>query len=680
MLPETHPLIDTITKPLADNAELKLYAVQILEQTFDPDHPSVPQAMVRLEVRDKKNLPALGKIVLWVLAVAGLGFGIHSDREAIRMAIKLDSVLGYSEAEIAPRPSGLTEQEQLLFGDPELEELRQKELLLESDPTNPAYFAEYAQAYLTSRDKLPPDFLETAARIDPENSFFLFWAAGLISKDSLEMVPKGTQPPRYVDGVKLRSLPTETEYTIKDQSAYDEALALVKKASELPKFENYEIKMLKARMRLVAPSYTFVGFLRAIMIQYASPSVGVMSMIKVSDLMNARAEELSKKGQKEDFLSLAAQRDAFILKWAHAENAYLVRELVYRVIASSTTFNFNTAADRLGLTEIAEAYRKQSEAFTAERDFRDIRNKKDDKTEIFINTHASSLSRISLSLLGNQVQSPPPLNDSDLKPMRMAEHEVLGRFGIYSIVLILLLSAFFVFLFRFLTPKAIRQTAKRITCLLKFSDWIWIFSLGVALPILLFLYINRLSPVSGRDYGPSHFLFVFPGLHLSALLLTLLLAPTIVTRWCLTRRAAAFQFGSRWDLLSLPVIAVMLVYAIVAYPVLVKFNLNKMTQIGLAAPLVGWLGFVFFNGLRIILGSARSRLIQTATTIAVIPAYPLAIIVLCLTLQPYLAGEKYWIPKDKLHLIDPDAPDLGAYECKVAVQLRKETNAIMGIE
>jgi hypothetical protein len=263
----------------------------------------------------------------------------------------------------------------------------------------------------------------------------------------------------------------------------------------------------------------------------------------------------------------------------------------------------------------------------------------------------------------------------------MAEHELLGGVGLVAVALIILIATLFIFLFRFLVPRTVRLTAKRFASLLKASDWIWIFSLGVALPILVFLYINRLSPVSGRDYGVSCFIGIFPGLHLSVLLLNLLLIPAVVTRWRLARRAAAFKFGSRIDLLSLPVIAVMLVYSIVAYPLLVKIsNLNTPVQIGLAAPLVGWLGFVFFNGLRIILGGARSRIIQSATAIAVIPAYPLAIIALCLSLLPYLEGEKYWIPKDKLHLIDPDAPDLGAYECRVAVQLRKETNAILRID
>jgi len=670
MLPESHPLIDSITKPLADNAELKLSAVRILEQTFDPDHSSVPQAMERLETRDGKKFPALGKIVLWVLAVVGLGFGIYSDREAIRLVIKFDDLYGYGEPESDPHPAGLTEQELLLLGDPAL--------LFESDPTNPAYFAEYVAAM----NQLPDDFLETANRIAPSNSYFLYWAAGDMGGESVEKQTtsgrsnKSRPKPRFVDGVKLRPLPTETEYIIKDQAAYDAALDLIKKASELPRLESYTTYMMVARARIIETD-TMAGYQMALLASAGSSAHGISGLIKVSRIMDARAEELSKAGRKEEFIELAAQRDAFLSGLGNNKDIHLIGELVHAVVGKATATNFQAAAERLELPEMAEMYRKQKDGFIAERDLRDLK-RGDHSSVYFIQRHGAMISGLMLPMLETQVQDPPPLRDSDLKPMRMVEHEVLGRFGVLSAGLILLVTTLFIFLFRFLVPKAVRMPAKRIAGLLKLSDWVWIFSLGVVLPISMFLFINRFSPVSGRDYGSSYFLFFFPGLHLSALLLTLLLAPAIVTRWRLTRRAAAFQFGSRWDLLSLPVIVVMLVYAVVAYPVLVKFHLTTMTKIGLAAPLVGWLGFVFFNGLRIILGSARSRLIQTATAVAVIPAYPLAIIALCLTLPLYHEGEKHWIVQDKLHLIDPDATDLGAYEFKIAAQKRKETNAIMG--
>ncbi len=683
MLPETHPLIDSITQPLADNAEMKLSAVQILEQTFDLTDPSVPQAIERLEAQDKKKFPGLVKVVLWMLMVAGLGFAIYSDKETIWTLIKFENLSGYYEPEPDPLPAGLTEQEKLLLGDPLLNELTKKRLLYESDPTNPAYFAEYVQAHSFNRESLPPDFLETVARIDPNNSFFYYWAAGDADSDVVEKIPasKGSRSSvpksRFVEGIKLRPLPTESEYIIKDRAAYDEALRLIKKASELPGFESYGTNMLVARARLIKTD-NLSGYQMALLTAAGSSVHGISAFMKVSRIMDARAEELSKAGLKEEFISLAAQRDALLSGLGNNMDSHLICEMVYAVIASGATANFQAGAERLELHEMAEKYRKQKEAFTAERDFRDLR--RDDQNSLLVKKHGSMLSGLILPGTVRQVQFPPPLHDSDLKPMRIVEHEVLGRLGIYSIGLILLAATIFIFLFRFLSTRAIRLTAKRLVSLLTRSDWVWVGSLGVAFPILVFLYINRLSPVSGRDYGSSYFLFVFPGLHLSALLAILLLAPAVVTRWRLTRRAAAFKFASRFDLLSLPVIGVMLIYSLVAYPVLVKFGLNTFTQIGLAAPLLGWVGFVFFNGLRIILGNARSRIIQTATAIAVIPAYPLAIIALCLVLPVYHAGEKHWIPLDKVHLIDPDAPDLGAYEFKVAAQKRKEINAIMGIE
>ncbi|MFN9027792.1 MAG: hypothetical protein ACK5VX_16515, partial [Akkermansiaceae bacterium] len=85
---QTHSLIEAITQPLADNAEMSLSAVQILEQTFDPDHPSIPQMLERLEARDKKRFPWLGKIAIWILAVTALGFGIHAERSMIWTVLK----------------------------------------------------------------------------------------------------------------------------------------------------------------------------------------------------------------------------------------------------------------------------------------------------------------------------------------------------------------------------------------------------------------------------------------------------------------------------------------------------------------------------------------------------------------------------------------------------------------
>lgn len=676
MLPDSHPLIEAITEPLADNVEMKLSVALILEQTYDPEHPSVPQAIERLEARDKKKFPALGIIVLWVLAVAILGLAIHSDLRSILAVANVHDVEPLEDIKLPPQPIKYTQQEQLFLDDPEIDDLTEKKSLFESDPKNPAYFAEYALEYYYEHRSLPPDFLETAERIDPDNAFFVYWAAGVAGRRSVERSRTNTvrPPERIVDGVKLRPLPREQEYTIKDPAAYEEALDLIKEASDLPKFRTYTNLMMAAKARYIMTD-NFVSYESGYDFYGSTIACGVLSMYGVFEVFSARAEELSKSGNEEEFLLLAAQHRALLSGLAHNEDINSSNEYNYWIIAYVTVINFHAAAERLGLSEAAENYRKQKEAFVDEQDYFQIRAKKSGYA--YQMESASALNVFSYRPNNQSIRVIPPHHDSYLKPMRIVEHELLGRFGILMVSLLLMLGALVVFLFRFLTTKAICLPAKRIASLLKVTDWIWIFSLGIVLPILVFLLISRLSPVSGRDYSCSHFEFAFPGIHLMALLLTLLLAPAIITRWRLTRRSAAFQFGSHLDLLSLPVIAVMLVYSIVAYPYVILMPRNDMTRFGLSLPLLGWLAFVFFNGLRIFLGSARSRLIQTATAIAVLPAYPLAILALCLTLPLYIRAERQGLAEDKNIFIHPETSELGAYEYKVAAQKRKEINAIL---
>lgn len=690
MHPSHHPIIESVTKPFADNAELKLSASRILEENFDPAHPGIPAALKRLESRDEKKVGWIRKSAIWILAAAVLGFTIYPEVTIIQRYLGLSDLLySFNEPKSPAFPSHLTEQEKLLLGDPNLDLLtqkKQKKMLFESDPDNPAYFAEFAEAHRSLHDKLPDDFLETALRIDPDNAFFLYWAASeyqekaIDKRSSSAKKPGASRPvPRFVDGVRLKPLPVAQEYTILDQTAYDEAMSLIERASQLAKFDNYSISLMKERMRLLPRPQNLIEYVRKIAYQFSSSSNGIMSLIRVADLLNARAEELSKKGDKEAFVILAKRRDAFVASMMNSRDGFLVDALVQHVVVSSTATNFHAAADRLGLTELEEKYRKQNEACIAESDRRELARSKSSPALELIEEKSGMLHRMALPLVDKQVKNPPALADADLKPMRMVEHEVMGRLGVITVSLSLLLGALIIFHFRFLAARTIRLTAKRFACLLTFCDWLWIVSLGVVLPILAFFYISRLSPFSGREHGATFFLFLFPSLHLTVLLMNLLFIPAVITRWRLKRRAAAFRLGSWMDWLALPVIAVMLIYSVAAYPGLAKFKLNPFMQVVIAAPVVGWLGFVFLHALRMFLGSARSRIIQTATAIAVLPAYAVAAMALCTLMPFYHAGEKHWVPQDKLLLIDPDAPDLGAYEFKIAAQKRREIKEMLGL-
>lgn len=682
MLPETHPLIEKVTEPLAANAERRMASHAFLGEKFDAEHPGVAEATARIEAAGRRRFPLLRKALPCVSAAVALVAVVASHAPTFRFASLVYNYDIFEPWEKPALPGGLTEEQCLLLDDSELDDLEQKTRLHLLVPENPAYFAEYAQEFVSRRSALPPDFMKSAARIAPDNAFFTWFAAGQIGRESFEKKKSSapSPPSRMVDGVRLNPTPREAEFDIKDSAAFEEALALVAKAAAVPGFETYSNPMIAARVRLL-PAETMAEFTRALMYGYGGSS-GMIQLRYVADLLSARAEQLSKSGRKEEFLALAAQRQALIVHLGRNPDITLVGELVHSVIAASK--NFEAAADRLGLTEMAETYRKQGDAFQEDKDQRDIRYKKGENYP-FPEEKASTLHDLALPMIDRQVSSRLPISDMDFEPMRRAEHELLGGFGLLAIALFLPVAALAVFLFRFVATPMIRVPAKRMAGVLGMADWAWVIGLGVVLPILLFLIVTRLTPLGGREYGAMFFVLAFPGVQYAALLLALLIVPAILVRWRLSKRLAPFGFGDRFTVpLALAVMAMIAVWSLAALPVvehLTKVDLlNNFTFAALAAPPVLCLCLLFANALRSILGKPAARLAQCATAVAVLPAYPIAILILCALTPIYSAGEKRWLAKETLLRIDPDAPNLGAYEFKVADQKRKEINAITGVE
>ena len=653
-------------------------ARSFLEEKFDAGHPGVADAAARLEAGGRLKFPVLRKSLPWILAAIALATVIAYNSPTFRFAEMVYNFDLFESWEKPALPAGLTDEQRLLLGDPDLGNLEQKLRLHLHAPENPAYFAEYAQAYLSENETLPPDFRETSARIAPENAFFIYVAAGQRGKESFRKKTSSASgsPQRMVDGVRLRPLAREMEFDITDPAAFEEALGLIEKAAALPGFETCTNPMIAARVRLL-PAGTMAELAHSLMHAYGSPAAGIIRLRLVADMLNARAEQLSKSGRKEEFIALAAHREALITHLGHNPDKTLIGELVHSVIAVATAKNLEAGADRLGLREMAETYRKQSEAFQQERDRMEIRGKKED--DPFPEERAAVLTEMTFPLVKRQVNSPPSISAADFEPMRMAEHELLGGLGILSVSLAIALGGLVVFLFRFVATPMIRLPAKRMAGVLGAADWVWVVGLGIAVPILFFLTLTRLTPLSGREYGASHFTFLFPGIHLAGLLLGLLIAPAIAVRWRLWVRLAPFGLRDRFTFpIALAAMAMIAVWSLAALPFVERIGPGHLMLIAIAAPPALCLSLVLANALRAVLGKPAARLAQCATAAAVLPAYPIAIIALCALTPIYTAGEKGWIARETLLRIDPDAPDLGAYEFSNAAQKRKEINAITG--
>ncbi len=678
MFPEIHPVVKEVTEPLAANAERWMAAQAILSENIEPEHPAMADLETRLAVKEKPKLRMAWVLATWACAALALGIAIHRQMPDARMMRIYSSItaLALDDPDPLPPPPGLSEKERLLLGYGTDAQRRLHQLV----PENPAYYKEYASAYASEKNRFPNDFLETTAKIAPENAMFVYWAAAKRGDKAVEKKTKSSSgaASRFHQGVQLKALPTETEYTIKDAAAYAESLALLEKAAAMPDYTTYVNQLIAERAALISTE-TFVGYMHVLVVIYGTTAPELIAQRKVADLLSARAEELSKAGRKEEFLALVKQREAFIAGMGRNPETHLIGELVYSVCVLSTATNFHAAAERLGLVDLTEIYRKQRDAMMEDKDFRDIRRATAD-TPIPAG-RASALTHLALPLVIEQVRTPPPLEDTDLAPLRNLEHEFATRLGLSAIALLLLPAALAVFLFRFAITPMMRLPARRISRLLGARDWIWILALGVALPIAIFLIITRLTPLGGRGYGIHHFQFAFPSVPLVALLFSLLIAPAFIIRLRLASLLAPFGIRERLvPFASLAALTLLLLWALAAVPVLESKTLSDRVLIGLAATPSLCIMLIFANALRAILSKPRARLSQAATTLAVLPAYAVAIVALCLTLPIHSAAEKRWLSQEKLFHIDPYAPDLGAHEFKIAAQKRKEINAITGVK
>ncbi len=680
MLPETHPLIEKITEPLAANPERRMAAHAFLVEKFDTTHPGVEKVTARLDAVSRRKFPKLRRAMPWFLAALAFVAAVSPLALSIYRSLPYHVLQTFNDfSGILPMlPAGFTEEQRLLLPDPKVGDLEQKRRLHIHAPENPAYFAEYAVWF--EMVALPPDYFETATRIAPDNAYFTYFAAARIGATSL------TEKSRR----SSRSMRGEVEFDITDPATFEEALAFIAKAAAMPSFETYSNPMILARMRLQqSPAETIPEFLSDLT-SADEFWFGTYQLQYVADLLCARAEKLSKSGRKEEFLALAAQREVLITHLGRNPDINSDSELLYSQIANSTAVNFEAAAARLGLAEMAEKYRKQDEAF---RMAEVMRYKMGDSFSVV------KVSALHLYLGNWEVNSPPPLSDADFEPMRRAEHELLGGIGILALALSLPVAALLVFLFRFVSTPMIRIPAKRMASVLGMADWAWVTGLGIVLPILFFLYVTRFTSLAGREYGVMHFEMVFPGVQFAALLLALLIAPAIAVRWRLGKQLAFFGFGDRFTiLLSIAVLAMIAVWSLAALPLVERFgmedhhalaDLSRFLGLGgddpfklaaLASPVTLCLLFLFLNALRSLSGKPSARLAQCTTAVAVLPAYSIAMILLCAIMPIYYAGEKHWLAKETLLRIDPEAPDLGAYEFKVAAQKRKEINAITGVE
>lgn len=679
MQPPTNPLIAAAVRPLSGNAEQRLAAIAILSENADPEHPRAAEVISRWEKIDSakrhfiwKSFPYLAALLIAIPMVA---YQVPD----LKFAREYRDVWDGWEFPEGELPEGLTADERLLLGDPSEDDLRQKEALWFSDPENPAFYAEYASAYRREFGKLPDDYLETVSRIAPRNSYFLYGAAGLAARGALDQKISFTSSPQgKTGGIMVSPDLVEDDYVILDETAFGKSLSLLEKASSLPEYETYWTAMREARQRALPAGGTYAERInKAVLISRGS--AGISSISSVTETLCARAQQLSRAGDKEGFLALAKIRAHLIRSFADSPDLSLLNELMFVSSAAITAQYFHHAAKRLGLDEMSDGYLAEFHALRASSERRRVRGR-NAGDEAWMTERGSPATGSILGFVFRLADSPPPLAVAHLAPARYADHALMMRGGFAAIAVILIPATLLVFLFRFAFPSALRKTAARLTLLLRPFDWAVILLFGTVFPIAAILALQRFTDTGGREWAVNHFQYLFPSVHLVSLLILVLLTPVFLIRWRLSKRIAPLHLPCRPGILSILAMLAAIALPVAAYPIVLKYGATPTVIKALAAVPALWFTAILWSSLQVFIGKATNRITLAATSMALLPACAVATILISLTLPIYRASEENWLAKDTIQNFHSEPPEDGLYELRLATQKRKETRAILGMD
>ncbi len=671
--------IDAVVMPLDDNAELQIAARQQLEESIAAAIPgsgdSLENAAEILEERDRSKFRRHWKA--WLAMLTGaisavmLGFTAVSVVRMWPCYHMLASALNLipypaknPQMDDASLAGHLNPQQRLLLLGDTTKTTRTERLkgLWDSEPDNPAYYADYALAHLSERHTLPPDFLETGRKLDPDNGWFIVIAAG---DDANLAIDFGGKPASATPGgVKVKP--------IKDAAKRDEALALIREASAKPRFESYQSGLLEKRIPLLPHATDTVD--QCVPMGYlAELSITNLQMRSLGDLVAIQAADLAKAGDREGFQeSLREWRRLTEIVINKSRYATLVEvQLDLSMIRTPLKAQQQAATD-LGLPDEAARlkaldgrFESRKKALLASRSMR------------WVNDHASIFGAMAWPVISHQMLRPPGIRPEQLVAGRLADHAFAGRMlalGAWAVLALAMLAAA---LYSFRGSALTRRLSARLAELMKPGDHAWIIGLGVLLPALYYLAIYRLTPLGCRDWSLfGSGLGVFYG-QFATMLSLMLVLPMLLARSSLNRRGAATRLATKTN--RLPWIAVILAAAalpLFGTAMLMEDDSGK--EIAAAAVLLGPLHLYWIIGALRALFSRRSSLLRRMTlSRLLLPAYASAMILMMLAMPIYHLEERHWFARDEIARLTAAKPSYTPYEYDATQALQEEAREMI---
>ncbi|RYD20389.1 MAG: hypothetical protein EOP88_15230 [Verrucomicrobiaceae bacterium] len=678
-------LIDTAVRAFGDNAEMKFVASQLLEQTVEPEAPGAEEAIRRWDEVDGEKKHPLGRILfpfIFLLVSAVIwADGLHtffSSSDAFGSSRLSSWFYGYPafENEEAPDFPQLTaEQKLLLFGDTSKSTKSEKiKALWDSEPQNPAYFAAYANEFLAEHEKLPPDFLDVARRIDPDNSWFTCVAAGVVAKKAVERGKKK---------LSRAPVPKTPEWVVLDEARLNEALALVRQARGQPLYHDPLGDLLKKQVRLLpATTPPEVSYTWAYVISPSSAAKRTFPAL--CEAIAAKAWLCGATGDSATLKTLIHDAQDLLRKRTGTEVTSFLDELITNAQAHTLAIDLVPSAEQLGMSSQSIAMRTTLDELQRIKD--QAKSRRPNSAQDLSQRRGADIYSGFAGSVSNRLDHPPPLDENDLTPGRLVDHEILARFCAYGVWMGAMICLVAVWAYRFRTPPVVRRLGLRARKLLSFSDRLLVMVIGVGMPFLYVQVLTRFTRLGGRELSLYYQDFQIPDIDSQPLafvqwvgfLLLVTLLSVFVIRWRLSKRARALEF-QRWQhpLLGLAIACTIAFIPVAGGTVANQWSPGAYVAMGIFSVPALWLA----AAISVSLFTNSPKLLQHAVVArALVPAFATAALLAFLAVPFYKAAALHWFHQDKLLRVDPEHPAISKYEYECAVQMRKETRAILGYD
>ncbi len=713
--------VSVVLEPLPDGSELETAAFRSLEEKLeaaDPDDAALEEAAKRFEAVDAR--PAwLGRAVRWGLLAGAVAMAfwpatIRTEWEMAYGARILDreGFFSFGGGAVSSK-SERKRHVDFLFP----EATREQKMLLSSttpeeagddwrslDPDDPALYYRYARECL----ELPPDFLATAERLDPDNGYARATKAVRILHERKALKRKRKSSPRG----RLASLPAMKRplatYEVKDEAAFREALELWNEATKKRRFDGRQAEFRVRCVERGADSPPVPYTIRQVQFVWLGgrmfPANHTILQRHIGDLICVQADRLKEADDKEGLAALARQW----LDWMPreiADSSNLLHCLVSRANIESSGRHLLAACRELGLEE--EARRIEPPVRTA----CEMRNARDrvtgqDRDAISLRgglietSLRNGFSRVEIywAATGGEL----PVDSRDLDADRLASYTLLESLAAHGGVFGLMLAAGVSMVGWFRWGGLGRVLGKRMAAGLTAADWAWIAGLGVILPLIWHGFFTRVPAFHGRDifFGaeladklsasklpdPVEYLvapvFLDNSIGLAQCLGTLLFILTSVVwvaGWRVALRGRVLGFGGRrtgkWFGWTGPLAAALSLPA-TALPA-IEFGRGGVPERGDLLPAAVLLGYAVLWLLVVLVRAAflgrPDRGLERATVARVlVPAFLCAAIATGIAGRLAAAEHRRWLARDPLGVISEQYDGLTKYQFLTTRMMREK--------